>query len=251
MTPATAAPPKTSRAKLYKRLGIALVLAILMVLFVTEQFPGSWRVHLFVREQRAAARMAGFVRDAPKVPAGSVVFLGSSTFQRFPFEDTYPGRPWVDRGMGSETAMDLLMRVEKSMPVAQPAGVVILVGANDTRGEGIPVACTLVLVDAMLRMFAARYPGVPVVFLQVMPVLNDSDAVLERLRILNAGIEKLALEHGQSFLRTQRLPLVDETGHSVPAMYADNHHLNAAGYKVYAKWIADGGGAATAPLRDP
>ena len=70
-----------------------------------------------------------------------------------------------------------------------------------------------------------------------------------RFVIFSKQLRELAKTRGAVFISTMRPPLAEPSGRLAKAMSDDGQHLNDAGYEVLARWIADEGGAATAPLR--
>lgn len=194
-------------------------------------------------------RLFTFEREADDVPAGAVVFVGSSSIAAYPLELYFRGAPWVDRGLPVETAKELAERFERTMPVARPAGVVVWTGMNDLRSDDQPPPVVIERVGRVLDMVAARYPDVPVVLLEIPPQCDTKPQYLEQLHGVNAKLAELAKARGMTFLKTDRPPLVTPEGQLSPAMAArDRKHLNLAGYGVLSKWLVEEGGPATAPL---
>lgn len=211
--------------------------------------PGGHRLRQWVNEERHAQRIEGFAREAGSAPAGAVVFLGSSTIELFPLDKSYPGVACLNRGVGGDTTPGLLRRLDASLPVARPAGIVIYSGANDLRvyhdAPGDIVATTGRLLDAL----DARFPGVPVALVETLPLSDPPPGDPGRLSALNKGLSALAAARGASLVEVNRPPLADAEGRLVREMSVDGEHLNEAGYAVLSRWVAEGGGAATASLR--
>lgn len=210
--------------------------------------PGGAALREIVNRARYRDRAAAFEQDAASVPPGSVVFLGSSTISGFPLGREYPGAPAVNRGISGETALGLLRRLDRSLPVARPAGCVIYTGANDVRPHAIPPPEIVSRVRRVLDAIEARFPGVPVALVELMPHSDDGPEALARLHASNDGLRALAAERGATFVRTSRPPITAPDGLLSPAMTDDGVHLNAAGYTVLSRWILEEGGAAVAPL---
>lgn len=211
--------------------------------------PGSQRARVWVNEQRHAMRIEGFAREKGDVPAGAVVFLGSSTIEGFPFDKVYPGALCVNRGVGGDTTQGLLRRLDGSLPTARPSGVVIYSGANDLRAFHQEPAEIVEVMGELLDAIAGRFSGLSVALVATMPVSEPPPGDRERLRALNEGLRVLAITKGAAFIPTERPPLMLPDGRLDPALSLDGEHLNADGYAVLARWIADEGGPATAMLR--
>lgn len=198
---------------------------------------------------RNAQRLLGYVREARRVPAGAVVFIGSSSVVRFPLERLFSGGPAVGRGLGAESVADILRRLRWTMPAARPSGVVVWAGANDLRALA---ADPLVIVERVARLLDAihaHFPRVPIAILGVPPWCEQTESDLDRLRRLNAGLSSLAFARGHGFVDVDRPPIAREDGSLAPEMAdTDGKHLGAAGYEVLARWMLEQGGEAVAAL---
>lgn len=212
---------------------------------------GEWLIDT-AEELRIRWRASAYERDAGGVPAGTVVFLGSSSIESFPFVLYYPDRPWLNRGLATETAHALAARFGRTMPTARPAGLVIWTGMNDFRSEDQPPDVVAQRVGAVMDLALQRYPGVPIALLEIPPQCDTKPEYLEALHDLNRRLEDAARARGATFVRTDRAPLVAPDGRLDPLLAArDRKHLNFAGYGVLAAWIREEGGSATAALAAP
>jgi lysophospholipase L1-like esterase len=178
-----------------------------------------------------------------------VLFLGSSTIARLSLEAHFPGKPAANLGLGSETARELAERLPKVLPAAAPAGIVLYAGGADLRFEKLGAADIRKRVEAILDLLAARYPGAPVVLLEVLPGRSASEAERAALADLNRELGDLARARSVIFVRTHRPPLVTDAGALAEALTTDRYHLNDAGYEHLARWIVEDGGAVGALLR--
>jgi lysophospholipase L1-like esterase len=248
------APRSFARRTLLGALKAAVVLggvtAILLAGAWLNVMPGGWRVRSVWATRRARAQIAAFQAEAPKIAAGSVVFLGSSTIEKMPLSTTYPGMPWVNRGVGGENTLEMLERLEPSLPVARPAGVVLNVGANDFRAGRREAPVVVTRTEAVVSALLVRFPGVPIAIVEPIPQSTEEPDLVLQLTYASEALEAYARDHHFAYVRTNRPPLVTEDGQLREDMTAaDGRHPNEAAYKILAKWIADEGGEATAPLR--
>jgi lysophospholipase L1-like esterase len=223
--------------------------ASLLGLVRRGSIPGTHRLRTWLSDQRHAARIEGFAAEAGRVPEGAVVFLGSSTIEGFPFAKLFPGAPCSNRGVGGDTTLGLLRRLDASLPVARPSGIVIYSGANDLRAFHEAPADIVGAMASVLDAIAARFSGVPVALIGTMPVCDPPPGDAERLRALNEGLRALATARGAAFVGTVRPPLADANGRLERSMSVDGEHLVTAGYEVLARWLLEDGGKATERLR--
>ena len=223
-----------------------------------DLLPGGWRLRGWVvphaersaREQRehSRARLEAFARENPGVPAGAVVFLGSSTIERFPLEEAFPGAPCVDRGIGNETATELLARLEASRPTAPAGGFVLYAGSLDFRREGAPAAVVRDRVARLLDRLQALQPDRPAALIGLLSERGADAGFVGRWRAVNRALEVLCRERGVAFVTTDRPPLTSPTGSLSEALSDDRLHLDRQGYRQLARWLLAEGGEVSALL---
>jgi len=194
-------------------------------------------------------RFLQFQLDRTRTPAGTVVFLGSSSIGAFPLHVYFPGAPWLNRGLGADTLVDLLQRLDGTLPVARPASVVIFAGMNDLRSEAADPEVIAARMDGVIDAITGRFPGVAMAIIEITPYCDQTESDLRRLHALNHLLRQVAQAKGVAFVSTNRPPLTDSGGCLEAAMAgADRKHMNLAGYGLLAKWLVEDGGAAAAPL---
>lgn len=83
-----------------------------------------------------------------------------------------------------------------------------------------------------------------------MPLCEVEQGSMARLDQLNLGLRALAERRGFGFVDAARPPLTKERGPLLTEMARPDHrHMHLAGYQIFARRIAEEGGAATEPLR--
>jgi len=104
-----------------------------------------------------------------------VVFLGDSITYGWPLEQSFPGRPYVNRGIGGQTTPQMLLRFRSDVINLAPKAVVILAGTNDIAGNTGPM--TLADIEANLQTMTelARVHKIRVVLSSVLPVNNYTE----------------------------------------------------------------------------
>lgn len=143
---------------------------------------------------------------APAPKERRVVFLGDSITDMWDLSHYFPGKPYVNRGIGSQVTAQMLVRFQQDVVALKPRAVVILGGVNDVSGflqveseDGI-----VSNVEAMADI--AQRHGIHVVLCSILPVTNtpSADYVVkerkpEELRRINARLEALAKARGYAF----------------------------------------------------
>ena len=105
-----------------------------------------------------------------------VVFMGDSitdnmhNAQRFgPF---FPGKPYLNRGIGGQTTAQMVLRFYPDVIALQPKAVVIFGGTNDIAGNLGPVSIESIEDNLAAMETMARGAGIKVIMASVMPVCD-------------------------------------------------------------------------------
>jgi lysophospholipase L1-like esterase len=167
----------------------------------------------------------------PRRDERRVVFLGDSITDRWNLADSFPGQPYVNRGIGSQVTAQMLLRFHQDVIALRPSAVVILAGINDVQGflqretpEQIEANW-----EAMADMADAH--RIAVVFGSLLPVNDYTDAARDvvkdrkpaELRALNAWLRALCGRRGYVFA-DYHAALVDRRGFLGRAYTIDGIH---------------------------
>ena len=196
----------------------------------------------------ARYREANAALPAPAKDEQRVVLLGDSIYAGWTspqFGGFFPGKPYIDRGIGWQTTAQLLLRFRPDVIALQPQVVVILAGTNDIASNTGPMKMEETEENLASMAELGRAHGIRVVLSSVMPV---SDAVSnsegkkilqtpfrapEKILALNEWIKKYAAENGYVYL-DYFSAMVDEKGFLKTDQTLDGLHPNAKGYAVMA-----------------
>lgn len=233
-------------------LGLLLCLGLLAWFHV---LPGGWRMRSWIkplaeweadaRAAHRAERLEVFAGENPTEPAGAVLFLGSSTIERWPLAEAFPGRDTVNRGIGNETAQDLLARIEESLPAADPGAFVLYGGSLDFRREGLAPYQTRNRVESVVVTLRERYGDeVPIAVLGILPGRKMSAPDLVRLVKTNNELKRMCGVRDVDWVSTWREPVRRPDGMLSSAASVDDLHLNESGYRAVAGWLVEDGGRA-------
>ena len=177
-----------------------------------------------------------------------VVFFGDSITDNWSKAGSggfFPGRPYVNRGIGGQTTAQMLLRFRPDVIDLQPDVVVILAGTNDIAGNAGPVSLETVEQNLATMAELAKVHGIRVVLASLLPVSDDKrdaegrpllrtqDRPIAKLRALNAWIEDYARRNGHAYL-DYFSATADANGLLKPDLNGDGLHPNAAGYAVMA-----------------
>jgi len=207
-----------------------------------DQYRAS-RVAVFTDDfgQLGRYRAPNAALGAPAAGQNRVVFFGDSITDMWRLEDSFPGQPYVNRGIGGQTTPQMLVRFRQDVIDLQPKVVVILAGTNDIAGNSGPMRDQDI--EANFASFAelARAHGIRVVYASILPVHNYTERSRDffaqrppaRILALNHWLQDYCAAHNLVYL-DYFSALVDDKGMMKKDLADDGLHPNAAGYKVMA-----------------
>ena len=67
-----------------------------------------------------------------------VVFMGDSITEGWHLDQSFPGKPYINRGISGQTTPQMLVRFRQDVIHLEPKVVVILAGTNDIAGNTGP-----------------------------------------------------------------------------------------------------------------
>jgi hypothetical protein len=103
-------------------------------------------------------------------PANRVVFMGDSITDFWNLEEFFPGKPYVNRGIGGQTTPQMLVRMYPDVIELMPAAMVVLAGTNDVARNTGPETAEMIQQNIMGMTELAQYHGIKVVLCAVLPV---------------------------------------------------------------------------------
>jgi lysophospholipase L1-like esterase len=184
----------------------------------------------------------------PKPGERRVVFFGDSITDNWSkpgFGGFFPGKPYVNRGIGGQTTAQMLLRFRPDVVELKPAAVVILAGTNDIAGNAGPVTLDEVQDNLASMAELAKQHGVKVVMATVLPISDDKKNAQGQplvrsegrppatIDALNKWMAGYAAANGHEVLDYYSA-MADANGRLKPELNDDGLHPNAAGYAVMA-----------------
>ncbi len=190
--------------------------------------------------RRYATENAG-VRP-PAAGEQRVVLMGDSitdnlhNTQRFgPF---FPGKPYLNRGIGGQTTAQMLLRFYPDVIALRPRAVVTFGGTNDIAGNLGPVSMESIEDNLAAMADIARANGLKVIMASVTPVCDLPDRPKmttgrppESILTLNRWIKDYAANHGAVYLDYFAVT-VDDKGFLRAEFTEDGLHPTAKGYEA-------------------
>jgi len=177
----------------------------------------------------------------PATNENRVVFFGDSITDIWQLDEYFPGKAYINRGIGGQTTPQMLVRFRQDVIDLGAKVVVILAGTNDIAGN--TGSMRLEDIEANYASIAelAQAHKIRVVFSSVLPVHNYTPRATEffaqrstqKILELNQWLKVYSAAHGCIYLDYFRA-MVDEKGLLKKDLADDGLHPNQAGFKVMA-----------------
>jgi lysophospholipase L1-like esterase len=181
---------------------------------------------------------------APPAPNEKrVVFFGDSITDLWHLDEYFPGKPYINRGIGGQTTPQMLVRFRQDVVDLHPAAVIILAGTNDIAGNTGPMRLEDIEADFSSLTELAHANRIKVIYSSILPVHNytpkskdffaerSPEKILELNRWLKSYCSSAA---NDCFYLDYFSAMVDEHGLMQKDLADDGLHPNTAGFKVMA-----------------
>jgi len=185
-----------------------------------------------------------------------VVFMGDSITDMWKLDQSFPSKPFVNRGIGGQTTAQMLVRMYPDVIDLKPAAVVILAGTNDIARNTGPETAMMVEENLMAITELAQKHGIKVILCSLTPISDYVDAppnadnppppgapgpkMVQSVRRppaqileLNAWIKKYAASVGAVYA-DYFSAVVDANGMLKDGLSGDGLHPNKQGYALMA-----------------
>ena len=191
--------------------------------------------------QLARYRDANASLKAPAPGEKRVVFFGDSITDIWKLEDYFPGKPYLNRGIGGQTTPQMLVRFREDVIDLHPSVVVILAGTNDIAGNTGPMSLETIEANYSSLAELARAHNIRVVFSSVLPVHNYTPKSQdffaqrspEKILALNRWLKHYCAANALVYL--DYFPsMVDDKGLLKRDLAEDGLHPTPGGYKIMA-----------------
>jgi len=209
-----------------------------------DQYRAS-RVAVFANDygQLVRYREANAALNPPKPGEDRVVFFGDSITDIWHLEEYFPGKPYINRGIGGQTTPQMLVRFRQDVIDLQPKVVMILAGTNDIAGNTGPMRLEDIESDYASLADLARVNHIKVIYSSVLPVHNYTEKSKdffaqrspEKILALNKWLKAYcAIQSSGCAYLDYFSAMVDDKGLMKKDLADDGLHPNAAGYKIMA-----------------
>jgi len=212
-----------------------------------DQYRAS-RIAVFTDDYGQLARYRKADAELKPLSPGEnrVVFFGDSITDTWDLGEYFPGKPYINRGIGGQTTPQMLVRFRQDVINLHPKVVVMLAGTNDIAGNTGPMRLDDIEADLTSLAQLAQANGIKVIYSSILPVHNYTDKSKdffaqrspEKILTLNRWLKNYcaAASNGCVYL-DYFSAMVDDKGLMKKDLADDGLHPNAAGFKIMAPMV--------------
>lgn len=115
-------------------------------------------------------------KELMKLPVdpGRVVFMGDSITDGWRLAEMFPGKPYVNRGIGGQTTAQMLVRMYPDVIALKPAAMIVLAGTNDIARNNGPQTLEMIQQNIMAMTELAKAHNIKVILSAVMPISDTA-----------------------------------------------------------------------------
>lgn len=178
--------------------------------------------HLINSQKEARRSQFELLAPAP----GGVLFLGDSITEQGNWNEWFPGRKTLNRGIGGDTVGGIVDRLESA--INDPDLISLLIGTNDLGGGGRVQD----IAGQMERLVAQVTALAPRTLLLINSVMPRKPNFADRVLALNEHYRRIALSAGAEYVDLWPV-LADHQGGLRTECTNDGLHLRGLGYRAW------------------
>lgn len=168
------------------------------------------------------------------VPKGGIVFLGDSITQDYNVYESFTGKLVYNRGIGGDTTVGVMKRMDVSVHELKPSAVVILIGTNDFALLKTSVDEIFFRIKEIVLDIKAKNPTCKIIIQSVYPVNETLDPMTvlprknEDIDLLNSKLQTIEdITYVDLFSK-----LKDESGRFNKIYTLEGLHVSPKGYEL-------------------
>ena len=172
-----------------------------------------------------------------------VVFMGDSITAGWHLDQSFPGEPYINRGIGGQTTPQMLLRFRQDVIELQPRVVVILGGTNDVAQNTGPMSPEQIEGDIVSMAELARANGIVPVICSIPPAAafwwHHGMEPAPIIAAINEWLKNYATQHHYVYVDYYDA-MKDAQGGLPPNLSRDGVHPGPAGHAVMGPLVQAG-----------
>lgn len=164
-----------------------------------------------------------------------IVFIGDSITARCEWQEFFPERIVLNRGIDSDVTAGVLNRLDVIID-AEPKQIFLMIGINDIRQQ-IPETITVSNYAQIITALKEALPDTELYIQSILPIGSQTGMDTSKVLTLNEQLKELASNHNLTYVDLYTL-LADETDHLPLAYSVDGVHLTGDGYQIWIDGIS-------------
>lgn len=214
---------------------IFLILALLFILYRNNYFAIFKQISNDSYDYKSNAQYTqrqSLFEVTPQNTA-DIVFVGDSITARGEWQEFFPDKKVLNRGIDSDVTEGVLNRLDVIIN-ASPKQIFLMIGINDIR-QKIDKNVSVKHYEQIINQLKESLPDTELYIQSVLPIGDNTGMSNEDVASLNSELEKLAIEYNIIYIDLYS-KFLDHTGF-LPDYYSiDGVHLTGEGYAI---WIEE------------
>lgn len=179
----------------------------------------------------------------PGTGQNRVVFMGDSITEGWHLDQSFPGKPYINRGISGQTTRQMLLRFRQDVIDLQPRVVVILGGTNDVAQNTGPMTPEETEGDLVSMAQLARANGIRVVLCSILPSVefwwHRGMEPAPKIAAINDWLKNYAAQHRIVYVDFYDA-MKDPQGGLPPNLSRDGVHPGPAGHEIMSPLVEAG-----------
>lgn len=161
----------------------------------------------------------------------NIVFMGTSLTQGFPLQEIFGNCDLINRGIGGNTATDILRRIDEAIE-GKPKKIFLEVGTNDIGREGETIDSVFVNLKQIIATIKKESPITKIYVQSVLPFGINKNTLIEQY---NNKVAAYCKANNLTFINIY--PLFLDRNKMADSLTTDGTHLKGDGYFIWANSI--------------
>lgn len=159
-----------------------------------------------------------------------IVFAGDSITARCEWQEFFPEKIVLNRGIDSDVSEGLLNRLDVIID-AQPGKLYLMIGINDIR-QKIPLNTTISNYEKIVQTLLEELPDTTLYVQSIIPVGKNTGMDANEILAANEELKALCEKYGVAYIDLHSL--LEDDAHWLPEAYSiDGVHLTGEGYRIW------------------